>query len=314
MAFVINLIITILAVIVNGFVALSFFTLLNYFYPIDFAFLNEFIGSFFTIKPAHAPYIEAGIVMISLTLLSFTPITDIILRFTHGFRSPLREEKEKLHRLFAEVCHSAKKNPDNYKLYIADENVPNAYALGINTIGVGRRLLMDYSAAEIKGVIAHEIGHLHYGDTIYNRIFITVSLVGQAVLAVYYFIGKLLVIFARIPIPFVNLAALFIGFAFTVQSWLFEILLALSLSIGKMLGCRQSEYRADRYALEIGHGEGLYQFLYRLLDSHPGHNNGLKNILHASHPKTGNRLRKLEEYNQSCTHARAEAVVMEVLS
>lgn len=77
-----------------------------------------------------------------------------------------------------------------------------------------------------------------------------------------------------------------------------QLLLVLPLGIGAMFGARQNEYRADKYAFQIGHGAGLYSALYRLLDSDSSQSSGFWTILNQSHPKTGKRIQKIEQMQE----------------
>ena len=77
--------------------------------------------------------------------------------------------------IFREVYTKAKKAnpelPDNIKMFISDSKEPNAFATGRKTICVTKGLL-NYTDEQIKGVLAHEFGHLAHKDTdaIYNVI------------------------------------------------------------------------------------------------------------------------------------------------
>lgn len=265
-------------------------------FQFDLSFLNSYVmplGG--KITPQNTPYFLTGGLMVIMVALSLTPMADSLLRFAYGFRLPIKEEREQLQTLFTAVCQAANKNPNDYHLYIVDEVFPNAYALGHNHVAITRKLLKEYNANEIKGVLAHELGHLHYGDTVKTRVFITVCLIGQTALIAYHCIASLLAGLSKVPIPIINLVCLFASWMFSIQAWLIQILLILPLSIGAMFGSRQDEYRADKYAITVGQGEGLYAFLYRLLDSDNGSSNSFLAILQRSHPKTGNRIRRIEE-------------------
>lgn len=292
----INVVVTILAIAVNGIIAVSLVSLLNLYFRFNLDFLLPHL-SVFGVKEIPQDYISLIItsaIMTGLVILSMTPAADYLLRPLYGFRKPLTDEVGKLNTLVRAVCLDAGKAPETLKVYIVDEQFPNAYALGLGSIGVTRRLLKNFPDNEIKGVIAHEIGHLNYKDSLYSKIFMTVSIIGQVSLIIYHTIANVLSSFARIPIPFLNLFVLLISWAFRWQVWLFELLLVVPLSFGKMFGSRQCEYRADKYACQIGHGEGLYSFLYRILDMN-NNSSGFLSILRATHPPTAERIRKIDK-------------------
>lgn len=297
MTVAINIIVNALAILVNSIITVSLIGLIHFnLYRISLDFLTPYLSWFglTSIPNEYVPLIVTGAIMAGLVAISLTPAADYLLRPIYGFRLPLSDEENKLYTLFRAVCRDAGKDANNYKLFIVDEQFPNAYALGLNNVAVTRRLLKDFSDNEIKAVMAHELGHLHYGDSLYSKIFMTVSIVGQVVLIVYYAIGNFFSTLARVPIPFLNLIILFIGWGFSIQAWLFNLLLLIPLGFGKMLGSRECEYRADRYACQIGHHAGLRQFLYKLLDMDTRSHKGLWAILRASHPATGKRIHRLE--------------------
>lgn len=231
-------------------------------------------------------------ILIAMVGLGTTPLVESVLRLAYGFRGPLREDCDKLYELFEKTCTSAGKLPSNYRLYVVDES--NAFALGKNSIAVGRPLLKNCTNEEIMGVMGHELGHLHYGDTQRGQIFFILQLIGQSVIMTYWFLGSFFGVLARLPIPGANFCIGLISWILRVQFWLINFFVMLPLHIGEMLGSRQCEYRADQYAAQIGHGKGLYDYLYRLLDAEPSKNNGFLSLLYVSHPKTGDRLQRLE--------------------
>lgn len=230
----------------------------------------------------------------AVVLISLTPVSDILLRLSYRFRKPLADEKEMLHRIFASVCQAAKKDPGDYRVYVVDDPFPNGYALGSNNVAITRSILRDFPESELKGVLAHELGHLHYGDTIRKRVFVTVSIIGQAALTCYRLIGGIFNTLAVLPLPIINLMFWFIGIMFKLQVWIMELAMLSPLTIGAMFGSRLDEYRADRYAFEVGQGEGLISFLHRTMDT-GNSSSGFLAILRRSHPASAERIRRIEQ-------------------
>lgn len=289
-----------IAMLVNGAMLLSLIGLIHYFvYPINLSLFHPYLA-FFGIKRIpheYGPFIITASFLCVLVLISFTPITDFIFRMVYGFRKPLFDEKAKLETLFHRVCHAAGKTAAAFGVYVVDDPMPNAYALGRNSIGISRTLLLRFPDNEIEAVLAHELGHLHYGDSLHLRLFLSLSLVGQAVLFIYRVFAGLLSGLSRIPIPFINIAFLFFSWIIRSQNWICQILLIAPLSFGALFGARKMEYRADKYAYSVGYGDGLYYYLYRLLDT-PNSSTGILRLLNSTHPSTAERIRRIYDLHQ----------------
>ena len=293
--------VNLLAMLVNGILLFSMVGLVHSFiYPINLSSFAPYFA-FFGVKKIpleYGPYFITFSVLLVLSLISYTPATDFVFRLIYGFRKPLIDEKDKLERLFQRVCCSAEKNFMAFRVYVVDDPMPNAYALGKNSIGISRTLLLRYPDSEIEAVLAHELGHLHYGDSMHLRLFLTLSLVGQAVLFIYRVFAGLLSGLSRIPIPFVNIAFLFFSWIIRSQNWICQILLIAPLSFGALFGARKMEYRADKFAFSIGHGTGLYYYLYRVLDT-PNSSTGILRLLNSTHPSTAERIRRIYDMHQN---------------
>lgn len=80
-----------------------------------------------------------------------------------------------------------------------------------------------------------------------------------------------------------------------VMMWFFQLFVWIPIFIGSCFGSRQEEYRADKYAAKVGYSDGLTSFLNKLLDL-DGHPSGFMGLLYRTHPKTGDRIRALEDY------------------
>ena len=178
------------------------------------------------------------------------------------------------------------------KLYYKQTDDVNAYAVGHRTIIVTDGILA-LSDKDLKGVLAHEFGHIANGDSDLT-LGINVS-------------NTILVIFTAL-----------VGFVVTTMSSLFSMLfesvdakatcaaiagvivLALSLvyylwvKFGMLLvnaSSRNNEYAADAFAVDCGFGAGLYSALSQLDPSKT--RSGFFSLLASSHPDTVARLEKI---------------------
>ena len=236
----------------------------------------------------------AAVVIAVLIGIELYPCTDIVFRVIGGCRRPIHSEEVQFRSIFEQVCRRAGVNAGQFELRVCEDKFPNAFALGNSTVTVSRGLLIGGSDDEIRGVLAHELGHIHNGDSVRAKIFCIVSMVGQLILMMYLFIARILAWIGRLPIPFVNIVASIFSLVISIQVRLIEWFIMLPLTIGQYIGSRQQEYRADQYAASLGYGNELMTFLYKILDL-DGHPSGLFGLLWRTHPKVGDRIRKLEQ-------------------
>lgn len=228
--------------------------------------------------------------------IALSPLGEFLLRFIEKVR-PLstREEKEYLLPIFEEVYENAKeKDPklnNNIKLYIIDNMYVNAFAIGRKTIAVTMGAVETFSQAELKGVIAHEFGHLSNGDTKA----LLLSTIGNGIFSILIFALRILmliteVVFSLTRIPFLDVFAVLAKFLFDIGVIIFSYVSEILLSVNS----RRNELYADRFAFKIGYGEELVLSLYILQKISLPNNLRLLDRLRASHPNTAKRIKQLE--------------------
>lgn len=164
----------------------------------------------------------------------------------------------------------------------------NAFIIGRNTLVITRGAIETFNDEELKGIIAHEFGHLNNFDgqiallikfctTIFLWIFIAVSL-----------------IFKLLEKSFENS---FIGDLFGMVRQLLEGVVKFVLFIWTLIisgGSRRKEYNADMYAKSIGYGEQLKCALYIMYDMEISDKKGLMQNLKRTHPILAYRIERLE--------------------
>lgn len=232
---------------------------------------------------------------ISITI-ALSPVGEMLLRFIEKVRPvSTREEKEYLLPIFEEVYENAKQKDtrlsNNIKLYIIDNMYVNAFAIGRNTIAVTIGAINTFSQDELKGVLAHEFGHISNGDTKA----LLLSTIGNGIFSILVVLLRIVmlimeVIFSLIKIPFLDVFAIFARFIFDIGVIAFSYLSQVLLSSNS----RQNELWADRFAFEIGFGEELVSSLYILQKISLPSNISLLDRLKASHPNTAKRIAQLE--------------------
>lgn len=228
-------------------------------------------------------------------LIALSPVGEALLRFIEKVR-PIRtkEEKEYLLPIFEEVYENAKEKDeklnDNIKLYIIDNMYVNAFAIGRKTIAVTMGAIQTFTQDELKGIIAHEFGHLSNGDTK-----ALLSTIGNGIFTILIFILKIIllitdIIFSLTKIPFLNIFTIIAEFIFDIGVILFSYISQILLSINS----RQNELWADTFAFDIGYGEELVSSLYILQKISLPQNLSILDRLRASHPNTARRIEQLE--------------------
>jgi len=101
-----------------------------------------------------------------------------------------KRDKDYLMPLFEEVYEEArKKTPSmskHIKLYLTESKNINAMAIGRKTIVVNRGAIDGLSPDELKGIMAHELGHMASGDSIAR----VITIVGNGFFSVIVLICK----------------------------------------------------------------------------------------------------------------------------
>ena len=234
--------------------------------------------------------------------IALSPIGEMLLRWTEHLREvQTSQEKEYLLPLFEEVYQTAKekfpKLNNKVKLYIDEAMTVNACAIGRKTIAVTKGAIATFSRDELKGVLAHEFGHLVNGDTkalllniIGNGFFTLTVLALRIVMAVIRFITGL---FDSSGV---------ISFVFWLFNLVVDIYICVIMLVGQLLlsaTSRQAEYFADQFSHEIGFSGELIQALYIIQKISMPAKATIMQRLKASHPNTGGRIARLEKLQET---------------
>jgi len=231
--------------------------------------------------------------------IAVSPIGEFIMRSLDRARPvETRQDKDYLLPLFEEVYQQAliitPSMNKNIQLYITEGKHINAYAVGRKTVMLTRGAIESLTTEELKGAMAHELGHMSSGDSIAR----VITVVGNGLFSVIVLVCKIIMlIFGVIAALWSKkyVLSLIIGFivhllfSYSVTAFLFlgDIFLALNN--------RYAEYLADDYAYKIGFGEQLKDTLYQINALDMGGRRSLKDWLKASHPYTTARIARLEQ-------------------
>lgn len=246
--------------------------------------------------------------------VALSPIGEFIIRNQNNCREIMDVATvNRLKPIFDEVYYKAKKkNPKisgDVRLFMNDDEAPNAFATGRKTVCITRGLL-DYDDETIKSILAHEFGHLSHKDT--DRILVVA--IGNVVITGITTLFQIGVIFFHCMMSIVALfmdaedgfwVSIFSAFA----SFLSLIFVRGVMKVWTALGValcmktsRSNEYEADEFAFSLGYGASLCAFLSNLSDARP---QGLFASLASSHPEPTDRVERLLQLAQ-------EKVLLEV--
>jgi len=191
----------------------------------------------------------------------------------------------------------------NMKVYVMDEPHINGIALGKETAAVSTGLLKVGTEDEIMGVIAHEAGHLHHKDGVFNLAFITASL------PTVFFNYLLRLCFSRgvtfkfMPSSMQDFGWLWGGFIVIMFMFFFIyflVFLVLSFPVLWLMRIFETmtqwpiEYKADQFANELGHGEALIELFERIEDEDIRNEAGFLRKYLYYHPPIALRIDKIE--------------------
>jgi Zn-dependent protease with chaperone function len=237
------------------------------------------------------------------------------------YRRPLLAEEERLYPAIGELLAKAGSKRE-VRIWIDESREMNAYATGYHTIAISRQLMERLSPGELRGVLAHELGHLLSGDTAVAAAFATAGLLPQAVYGVYRlgagFVRRVLLTVSavetgrgaiRVNRVSILWAAVVLGcFGYllyrahllkaVIPVMLFVLLFSVLNRVFRFLALmlsRLAEYRQDAFAFRLGYGDGLRRALGKLAVSGEVEVNRYFIMMHSTHPVIYNRIRKLEK-------------------
>jgi Zn-dependent protease with chaperone function len=171
-----------------------------------------------------------------------------------GIRRPIRSEEERLSGLMVDVC---KRMDLSGKVHFLIRNDPQKKdgSFGARTIIIGSGTLMMASDGELKGILAHELGHLRDGDRVLEAAAITTGLVARGFRRVcrivlwglrWSVVAGLMLLCLMTPLLLTLLIFYLVDIAFRGILWSFR---------------RWLVYRQDVFAFRLGCGEGLRAWL-----------------------------------------------------
>lgn len=240
--------------------------------------------------------IVAAAVLVMFFCLYFVPGFDRSLCYSYGGRTPNSLEAAYIQDILRDIEAAARDIPDleipELHVYISGQMQLNAFSIGRGSIVIMRPLLQALDRDEVRGVLAHEIGHLVHRDTIWGLLRFAAASVGQTAIQFLSLIASGFAFLALIPL----FGFLFIWMSLFVNAIIYglQFILQIPASLLALCGSRQNEYDADAFAVKLGFGPGLYRALL-VLSNGATDNMTLSQRLQSTHPVTRDRLKRIVE-------------------
>ncbi|MFG2842370.1 M48 family metalloprotease [Kitasatospora sp. NPDC048296] len=261
--------------------------------------------------PSPANLLLIGLWIASGALVFHRPTEKILARYLFRMRPALHSELTRLEPIWHQVTAKAGVNPESYDLWIEDHKSINATAAAGHIVAVTRYALDTLPAAQLAGVLAHELGHHRGGHAWAGLLGYWYSLPARFSWALFRFVA---VIAFRIAAFFSLLGALVVGLVSVVLvvavAFAFPPLLLLLVTPYLLAAVgRRSELRADVQAAELGFADALIEVFHGFLRDEEAAlavaarenggravRPGLGQRLLSTHPDTHTRIRRLEDW------------------
>jgi heat shock protein HtpX len=226
--------------------------------------------------------------------------------FRHSkLRKPTLEEEKLIDSLFSEVQQRSLFTKP-VRLRISEESGLEAFATGSRTIAISKGMLKIMTHDEIKGIMAHELGHLESRDCRIGAAYSTAMKLIRFIWSPFAFIFSKFK--KRFTIILSLICLLYFVYIWQVSKtthllpWIIITLFILGYQICLRLVnffwqvvSRFREYRQDAFAHSIGFGQDLLNALNKLTLDTDMPVNRYRNLMTGSHPIIYNRIRRLEK-------------------
>lgn len=277
----------------------------------NWAYFLWSIICFFITASLIGNYYITGIIYLVSILFMFTQVSEDLFRLAYGLKMVNDNYYyEKIAPVFAEVYIKAmrdglrKKKKINQKILFYMENSMklNACAIGRTVIGVTKGSVDMMTPDELKGLFAHELGHIISGTTKVALFCLTCNFYFSILYWLCMFImtiingimhlslkgstdrsGK------RIDKP----ELIIIRIPFTIIRWVLSLIPGI-FNLFIMANSRNNEYIADSYAVSLGYGTHLASALKKLSRLETGESKGVFAHFKDSHPYTLERIARIE--------------------
>lgn len=220
--------------------------------------------------------------------------------FFHGhLRKPILDEEIRLTSCLNEVSRDAGCHK-KFRLRIIEVVEYDVLACNTDIIAISRSLLDRLTDEELKGILAHELGHLLSRDTTVCWAFAMASFIPDMIPWHYKLTARMVTSFTFLTAVLMLLLILFkpmplLSFFGVLFSMLVFYLVHRIFRRLMLLMSRLTAYRQDAFAHRLGHGAGLMKALKKMADYGREQVNTYFILMNGTKPVIYNRIRRLEE-------------------
>lgn len=293
------MIITVLTFFANVFIIGS----IVYMYQVIFGPINHPLlmkaMSFFHVRInlENISYAVAGTSVLLVAALAQVPLFHRITMWLYGGRRPIGQEVEILHMIQKDMQSHTGIDMSQFDWFIKNDDSINAFAMGHNRICINTGTIMTLPYDELLGIVAHEMGHIHHKDSTYGFSRFYMNYLGQMCIRVYELFARLILWIQYLRIPVITFIVQIFYLLVTLQILFMQWVIKVPLIVTDLFTGRRAEYRADKYAYEIGLGAELHNALVTLCNySAKSSESGLMSKLYSTHPATEKRIERLRHY------------------
>ena len=293
------MIITVLTFFANVFIIGSIVYMYQVLFgPIHHPILIEIMNVFhMRINLENISYAVAGTAVLFVAALAQVPLFHRITMWLYGGRRPIGQEVEVLQMIQKDMQSHTGIDMSQFDWFIKNDDSINAFALGHNRICINTGTIMTLPYDELLGIVAHEMGHIHHKDSAYGFSRFYMNYLGQMCIRVYELFARLILWIQYLRIPVITFIVQIFYLLVTLQILFMQWVIKVPLIITDLFTGRRAEYRADKYAYEIGLGAELHNALVTLRNyTAESSESGLMSKLYSTHPATEKRIERLRHY------------------
>ena len=293
------MIITVLTFFANVFIIGSIVYMYQVLFgPIHHPILIEIMNVFhMRINLENISYAVAGTAVLFVAALAQIPWVHRITMWLDGGRRPIGQEIEILQMIQKDMQNHTGIDMSQFDWFIKNDDSINAFALGHNRICINTGTIMALPYDELLGIVAHEMGHIHHKDSAYGFSRFYMNYLGQMCIRVYELFARLILWIQYLRLPVITFIVQIFYLLVTLQILFMQWVIKVPLIITDLFTGRRAEYRADKYAYEIGLGAELHNALVTLRNyTAESSESGLMSKLYSTHPATEKRIERLRQY------------------
>ncbi|MFN8769709.1 MAG: M48 family metalloprotease [Neisseriaceae bacterium] len=239
-----------------------------------------------------------------LTISGYSKLAGNIMSIFITGRKPIGREISRIEPLLQEIIDSINKNYStnykyqDFKIRVTDNKIASIFALGYNTIIISSGSLDTLNDGQLKALLAHEVAHLYYRDSVHSMALIFGSLGTRIIMWIY----SLVVLLRSISLSLTNtlksktiisllsFLPILLLLAIVIINWI----LTKAFHLLYMALSRKAEYRADAFVAALGYKNEIIEALDALRYVSIDDNSFMGKLL-SGHPAIMSRIGALED-------------------